>query len=95
MVIVFAIQKWRHYLLSCHFIIHTDQRSLKYLLEQWQISFDYQKWFSNIIWYDFEIRYKPGLENRAADALSRIFSEDVVELAAITFPRVLDVLKVD
>lgn len=34
LAVIFAIQKWRHYLLSSHFIIRTDQRSLKYLLEQ-------------------------------------------------------------
>lgn len=34
LVVVFAVQKWRHYLLHDHFVIRTDQRSLKYLLKQ-------------------------------------------------------------
>nr|KYP57679.1 Retrovirus-related Pol polyprotein from transposon 17.6 [Cajanus cajan] len=31
--VVFAVQKWRHYLLNRHFIIRTDHRSLKYILD--------------------------------------------------------------
>ncbi|KAI5390202.1 hypothetical protein KIW84_075494 [Lathyrus oleraceus] len=71
MAMVIAIQKWRPYLLGKHFKVHTDQKSLKFITEQRVMGEDQQKWLSKLIGYDFEVKYKPGKENSAADSLSR------------------------
>ncbi|XP_015969943.1 uncharacterized protein LOC107493360 [Arachis duranensis] len=68
-----AVAKFRHYLLGKKFIIRTDQQSLKTLGDQTLHTPDQQKWIHKLMGYDFEIQYKPGKENTAADALSRSF----------------------
>lgn len=72
LAIVKAIRKWRPYLLGKPFIVRTDQRSLKFLLEQ-RISTSTQlRWLPKILGYDYVIQYKRGAENGGADALSRV-----------------------
>ncbi|XP_057755398.1 uncharacterized protein LOC130974540 [Arachis stenosperma] len=68
-----AIAKFRHYLLGKRFIIKTDQQSLKALLEKSLSTPEQQKWLHKFVGFDFEIQYKPGIENVAADALSRCY----------------------
>ena len=43
---------------------------------------DKQKWIVKLMGYDYEIEYRPGRENVAVDALSRLHGE----LASITYP---------
>ncbi|KAF7820921.1 Retrovirus-related Pol polyprotein from transposon 17.6 [Senna tora] len=51
---------------SQHFEIETNASSTGS-----QVPVDQQKWASKLMGYNFEIHYKPGVENKAADALSR------------------------
>lgn len=77
-----AVQKWRPYLFGQHFVIQTDQQSLKYLLEQRVGTLAQQKWLTKLMGYDFSVEYHSGRENRAANALSR--RDEQGELRAIT-----------
>jgi hypothetical protein len=71
LAIMEAIRMWHPYLLGRRFVIQTDQRSLKYLLEQRITTPEQQKWVAKLLGYDYEIQYRPGRENYVADALSR------------------------
>ena len=71
LAILEAIRLWRPYLLGRKFYIQTDQRSLNFLLEQRITTPEQQKWVAKLLGYDYEIIYRPGRENAAADALSR------------------------
>ena len=72
LAIVQAIRTWRPYLLGQKFYIQTDQRSLKYLMEQCKVTSEQQKWVSKLLGYDYDITYKPERENSTVDALSRV-----------------------
>ncbi|KAK9139576.1 hypothetical protein Scep_009257 [Stephania cephalantha] len=82
MVIVLAVQKWRHYLLGRRFLVRTDQKSFKFLLEQRGIASEYQHWLIKLLGFHFDIHYRPGHSNVVADALSRYPS--TVEMHSIS-----------
>lgn len=71
LAIVYAVTKWRHYLTGNPFTIRTDQKSLRHLLEQRTVSVEQQKWTSKLLGLNYTIEYRPGKDNRVADALSR------------------------
>jgi hypothetical protein len=55
-----ALAKFRHYLLGNKFIIRTDQRSLKSLMDQSLQTPEQQVWLHKFLGFDFKIEYKPG-----------------------------------
>lgn len=72
LAILLAVKKWYHYLQCRKFVIMTDHQSLKYLLEQKLTTPTQQAWMAKLMHFDYEIMYKRGVENSAADALSRV-----------------------
>lgn len=85
LALVMAMNKWYHYLIIRPFVIKTDRKDLKFLLEQKLRTGNQLKWITKVMQFDFEIEYKKVKENKVVDALSRLPS---VELTTITITTV-------
>jgi hypothetical protein len=71
LALIMEIDKWRQYLQRGPFTILTDHKSLCNLADQ-QLSNELQKKaMSKLVGLQFEFKYKRGVENGAADSLSR------------------------
>nr|GEU70217.1 PsbP domain-containing protein 3, chloroplastic isoform X1 [Tanacetum cinerariifolium] len=94
MAVVLALEKWRGYLLDRHFKIKTDHFSLKYLLDQ-RLSTPFQTKWRKLLGFDYEISYKKGPDNAAADALSRLSTSAELHSMILSSiePELLDKIK--
>lgn len=80
LAIVQAVTKWSQYLLGQRFIIRTDQRALKFLMEQDIHTNAQLLWLTWLIPFDYSIEYKKGVEKKVADALSRVTRAELLAL---------------
>jgi hypothetical protein len=71
LALVVVVQKWRPYLIRRHFVVRSNQHSLKYLWSQKISTTMQQRWLYKLMGFDFSVEYKKGKENIVADALSR------------------------
>ena len=67
----FALQKLDHYLHGAQFVIKTDHKPLKYLLESPMQNKKIQLWALSMAGYNCTIEYTAGTTNTCADLLSR------------------------
>lgn len=81
LALVHAVSKWHQYLSLQPFLILTDQHSLKFLLEQRLSTPAQYKWVTKLMGLSYEIRYKQGKDNVAADSLSRANHGELLHLA--------------
>lgn len=72
LAVVWATQYFRPYLFGRKFIIETDHRPLTWLFNIKEPSSKLVRWRLKISEFDYEIRFKKGVKNGNADALSRV-----------------------
>lgn len=72
LAIMMAIDKWRSYLLRGPFTIKTDHQSLCHLDDQILGSELQRKAMTKLIGLQYKFQYKRGVDNKSADALSRV-----------------------
>lgn len=68
----FALQKLDYYLHNAEFVIKTDHKPLKYLLESPMQNKKIQLWALSMAGYNCQIEYISGASNTCADLLSRV-----------------------
>ncbi|GMJ16155.1 hypothetical protein HRI_005284700 [Hibiscus trionum] len=72
LVVVFAFDKFRSYILGTKVVVHTDHSALKYLFTKKDAKPRLIRWIMLLQDFDVDIKDKKGTENQVADHLSRV-----------------------
>ncbi|WJZ89331.1 hypothetical protein VitviT2T_008557 [Vitis vinifera] len=72
LAVVFALDKFRAYLVGSFIIVFTDHSALKYLLTKQDAKVRLIRWILLLQQFNLQIRDKKGVENVVADHLSRM-----------------------
>ncbi|CAN6212014.1 unnamed protein product [Urochloa humidicola] len=90
LALIMAVNKWKPYLQHKEFSILTDQKSLIHLDEQKIQEGMQQKAFIKLLGLQYKLVYKKGLDNKAADALSRQVDKSENMAISISQPKWLE-----
>jgi hypothetical protein len=78
---VFALHKFRHYLLGNKFVFYVDHMALVILVNKWQVSRKIVKWLSLFLKYDSTLVYKLGKTHVVTNALSKL--SDIIKPTSV------------
>lgn len=67
-----VVDKFHDYLYGNTFTVLTDNNPLTYVLSSATLDATGHRWLAALGTYDFDIKYRPGIHNKDADALSRM-----------------------
>ncbi|KAK8658469.1 hypothetical protein V6N13_036675 [Hibiscus sabdariffa] len=72
LVVVFAFDKFRPYLIGTKVIVHTDHSAIKYLVNMKDVKPRLIRWILQLQEFDLEVVDRKGTENQVTDYLSRL-----------------------
>ena len=86
LAVVFALEKFRSYLIGCKIIVFTNHAALKYLLTKKDVKVRLICWVLLLQEFNLEFKDKKCIENIVVDHLSRLYFDTIMEPLTLNEP---------
>ena len=94
LAVVYAVERFRHYLHGTPFVVVTDHAALKHIVHNPNPKGKLARWVVALSEYQYEVVHRPGTQNKVADALSRLVKDmddsvgvEAVEIGEVTIEK--------